>query len=163
PEAKVAQFTADTNPHIWGENAWLWPSMRMDILTRINLGQHGDVDSEHKSSAGGWTMLRAKPRGGVKTRTGSGSLISRMREEDKFSAGGWIMLRAKPGGGVKTGTGSGSLLSRMGDEDRRGGAGWEIYQEGGRFTLNLVSAPPESLVEIPEPKAERKKSAKAGN
>jgi mono/diheme cytochrome c family protein len=129
PDAKVAQFTADTNPLVWGENAWLWPSMRMDILTRINLGQHGDVDSG-----------------------------------DKFSAGGWIMLRAKPGGGVKTGTGSGSLLSRMGDEHRRGGAGWEIYQDGGRFTLNLVSGPPESLIDIPEPKAAaRKKSTEAGN
>ncbi|MBL9211234.1 MAG: DUF1553 domain-containing protein [Opitutaceae bacterium] len=106
PDARVKTFQADTNPLIWGENTWLWPSMRMDIFTRINLGELGDVDAG-----------------------------------DKFSAGGWLMLRAKPGGGVRTGTGSGSLLSRMGDDERRGGAGWEIYQDGGRFSINLVPAP----------------------
>ena len=36
PDAKVAAFKADTNPLIWGENTWFWPSMRMDILSRIN-------------------------------------------------------------------------------------------------------------------------------
>jgi hypothetical protein len=128
PNAKVKEFTADTNPLVWGENAWLWPSMRMDIFTRINLGDEGNVEAD-----------------------------------EKFSAGGWIMLRAKPGGGVRTGTGSGSLLSRMGDEKRRGGAGWEIYQDGGRFTLNLVPGPAEEVMENPAPKSPAtKKSAKAG-
>jgi mono/diheme cytochrome c family protein len=126
PKAKVTEFKADTNPLVWGENAWLWPSMRMDIFTRINLGALGDVEAN-----------------------------------EKFSAGSWLMLRAKPGGGVRTGTGSGSLLSRMGDEERRGGAGWEIYQDGGRFTINLVPGPAEDLVEIPAPKMANKKKAGA--
>src|ERR1051325_420450 len=28
PGAKVKEFKADTNPLVWGENSWLWPSMR---------------------------------------------------------------------------------------------------------------------------------------
>ena len=103
PTAAIRDFKADTNPLVWGENTWLWPSMRMEIFTRLPLGNLGDVDAG-----------------------------------DKFSGGGWLYLRAKPGGGVKGGTGSGTLLSRMGDEKHNGGAGWEIYQEGGKFTVNLV-------------------------
>lgn len=104
PGAALKEFKADTNPLVWGENTWLWPSMRMEIFTRIPLGNIGDVDAG-----------------------------------EKFSAGGWLELRAKPGGGAKTGTGSGSLFARMGDDKRKGGAGWEIYQEGGKFTVNFVA------------------------
>ncbi len=89
PGAKVKEFKADTNPLVWGENTWLWPSMRMDILTRINLGDHGDVDAGSKFSAGGWLMLRAKPGGGVRTGTGSGSLFSRMGDAKRQGGAGW--------------------------------------------------------------------------
>ena len=109
PNAPLKQFKADTNPLVWGENTWLWPSMRMEIFTRVALGNLGDVEAD-----------------------------------EKFSAGGWLMLRAKPGGGAKTGTGSGALLARMGDEQRRGGAGWDIYQDGGKFTVDLVADAAES-------------------
>jgi mono/diheme cytochrome c family protein len=89
PTAKVKEFTADTNPLVWGENAWLWPSMRMDIFTRINLGELGDVEASDKFSAGGWIMLRAKPGGGVRTGTGSGALLARMGDEDRRGGAGW--------------------------------------------------------------------------
>ncbi len=89
PGAKVTEFKADTNPLIWGENTWLWPSMRMDIMTRLRLGNHGDVDLSDKFSAGGWIMLRAKPGGGVRTGTGNGSLLARMGDESRRSGAGW--------------------------------------------------------------------------
>ncbi|MBL9200696.1 MAG: DUF1549 domain-containing protein, partial [Opitutaceae bacterium] len=89
PKAKVAQFKADTNPLLWGENSWLWPSMRMDIFTRLNLGDHGNVEASDKFSAGGWLMLRAKPGGGVRTGTGSGSLLSRMGDAKRRDGAGW--------------------------------------------------------------------------
>lgn len=89
PGAKVAEFKADTNPLVWGENSWLWPSMRMDIFTRINLGDHGDVDATDKFSAGGWLMLRAKPGGGVRTGTGNGSLLARMGDAKRKGGAGW--------------------------------------------------------------------------
>ncbi len=89
PGAKVAQFKADTNPLVWGENSWLWPSMRMDILTRLNLGDQGDVEAGEKFSTGGWLMLRAKPGGGVRTGTGNGSLLARMGDEKRRGGAGW--------------------------------------------------------------------------
>ncbi len=89
PGAKVAEFKADTNPLVWGENTWFWPSMRMDILSRINLGDHGDVEAGDKFSAGGWLMLRAKPGGGVRTGTGSGALLARMGDEKRKQGAGW--------------------------------------------------------------------------
>ena len=89
PGAKITEFKAEINPLIWGENSWLWPSMRMDIMTRVRLGGLGDVDAGDKFSAGGWLMLRAKPGGGVRTGTGSGSLLSRMGDEKRKSGAGW--------------------------------------------------------------------------
>ncbi|MDO8538895.1 MAG: DUF1553 domain-containing protein [Opitutaceae bacterium] len=89
PSARIKTFKADTNPLIWGENSWLWSSMRMDIFTRLNLGGTGDVEAGEKFSAGGWIMLRAKPGGGVRTGTGSGSLLARMGDEKRHAGAGW--------------------------------------------------------------------------
>ena len=89
PDAKIKEFKADTNPLVWGENSWLWPSMRMDIFTRLALGNSGDVDAGDKFSAGGWLMLRAKPGGGVKSGTGSGTLLSRMGDDKRKGGAGW--------------------------------------------------------------------------
>ena len=89
PKAAVREFKADTNPLIWGENTWLWPSMRMDIHTRLKLGGMGDVEANDKFSTGGWIMLRAKPGGGVRTGTGNGSLLARMGDDKRRGGAGW--------------------------------------------------------------------------
>ena len=89
PGAKVAPFKADTNPPVWGENSWLWRSMRMDIFTRLNLGDLGNVEANEKFSAGSWLMLRASPGGGVKSGTGNGTLLSRMGDEKRHGGAGW--------------------------------------------------------------------------
>lgn len=89
PGAKVTDFKADTNPLIWGENSWLWSSMRMDILSRIRLGGTGDVEAGEKFSAGSWLMLRAKPGGGVKTGTGNGAVLARMGDDKRKGGAGW--------------------------------------------------------------------------
>ncbi|MEY2881590.1 MAG: hypothetical protein RLZZ15_3970 [Verrucomicrobiota bacterium] len=89
PGAKLAAFKADTNPLVWGENTFLWPSMRMDIFTRLPLGDLGDVDAGDKFSAGGWIMLRAKPGGGARTGTGSGALLARMGDAKRRGGAGW--------------------------------------------------------------------------
>jgi hypothetical protein len=93
PGAKVPSFQADTNPLIWGENSWLWPSMRMDIQTRLSLGDHGDVDAGDRFSAGGWIMLRAKPGGGVRTGTGNGTLLARMGDAKRRGGAGWDLAQ----------------------------------------------------------------------
>jgi len=93
PAAKIKEFKADTNPLVWGESTWMWPSMRMDIFTRVRLGDLGDVEANDKFSAGGWLMLRAKPGGGVRTGTGSGSLLSRMGDETRKGGAGWDLYQ----------------------------------------------------------------------
>lgn len=93
PGAKITEYKAETNPLVWGENSWFWPSMRMDIFTRVRLGDLGDVEANEKFSAGGWLMLRAKPGGGVRTGTGSGSLLARMGDETRNGGAGWDLYQ----------------------------------------------------------------------
>lgn len=91
PLAKVEYFKADTNPLLWTETNWLWPAMRMDINTRISLGDQGDVGADQAFSAGSWIMLRDKPGGNAITRggTGNGSLIARMGDSKRRGGAGW--------------------------------------------------------------------------
>ncbi len=93
PGATLTEFKADTNPLIWGENSWLWPSMRMDIFTRVRLGDLGDVESNEAFSAGGWIFLRASPGGGVRSGTGNGSLLARMGESSVRKGAGWDLYQ----------------------------------------------------------------------
>ncbi len=93
PGARQPTVKADTNPLVWGENSWLWQSMRMDIFSRINLGGLGNVDLADKFSAGSWLMLRAKPGGGVRTGTGSGALLARMGDEKRKGGAGWEIFQ----------------------------------------------------------------------
>jgi hypothetical protein len=92
PAAAVKEFKADTNPLVWGEDSWLWPSMRMDILSRLRLGTLGDVEADEKFSAGGWLMLRLKP-GNIDT--GDGSLFSRMGDAKRRDGAGWEIYQEK--------------------------------------------------------------------
>jgi mono/diheme cytochrome c family protein len=93
PFAQVTEFKAETNPLVWGENSWLWPSMRMDIFTRLRLDGLGEVEAYDAFSAGGWIMLRASPGGGVSTGTGSGSLLGRMGDPDRRGGAGWDLYQ----------------------------------------------------------------------
>jgi len=90
PNAGVASFKADTNPLVWGENALFWPSMRMDIASQLPLGQVGTVDGSQAFSGGGWVLRRQKVGGGS---TGSGALISRMRETGSKQTQGWELYQ----------------------------------------------------------------------
>lgn len=90
PGAKQAEFKADTNPLVWGETTWLWPSMRMDIQTHLSLGGSGDVEADEPFSAGGWVMLREKP--GYIT-TGDGALLARMGDDKQSGGAGWEIYK----------------------------------------------------------------------
>jgi hypothetical protein len=88
PGAKIASYTADTNPLVWGEKVWYWPTMRMDITSNLALPDMGDYEANEKFSCGMWVNLRIKTGGGT---TGDGSLISRMGSPDQDSNRGWDM------------------------------------------------------------------------
>lgn len=90
--ALPATFKADTNPLVWGESSWFWPSARFDIFTRLPLGLTGDVDTQEAFSAGGWFMPRARPGGGG---TGDGTLLSRFHSPEKGTGRGWEIFFEK--------------------------------------------------------------------
>lgn len=89
PNAVIKEFKADTNPLIWGETTWLWTSMRMDINSRLSLGDIGNIEADNAFSVGGWIMLRLDVAGAT---TGSGTLIARMGNEKD---GGWSIYQDK--------------------------------------------------------------------
>ena len=92
PGATVSAYKAETNPIVWGENTWLWPSMRMDMLTRLKMPTLGDVEFNEAFSAGGWIMLRLKPGNG---NTGDGSVLSRMGDSSVAGGAGWELYYDK--------------------------------------------------------------------
>ena len=92
PHAATATFKAETNPFVWGETSWFWPSVRFDIFTRLPLGQAGDVEADDAFSAGGWFMPRAKPGG---SGTGDGTILSRFSNPEKGPARGWEIFFEK--------------------------------------------------------------------
>ena len=89
PAASPPFYTADTNPLIWGENIWFWPSMRMDISTNLRFPGLGDFEADQGFSASMWTLLRVKPSD---TTTGNGALISRMGDASMGANRGWDMF-----------------------------------------------------------------------
>ncbi len=89
PGAKTSSYQADTNPLIWGEQIWFWPSARMDISTNLTMPDQGDFESDQGFSGSMWTMLRLKPANGT---TGNGALISRMGDDRNDGHRGWDMF-----------------------------------------------------------------------
>lgn len=77
PHAQPASFSFSTaSKPLWGETTWLWPDVRFDTATRLDLGQVADFEGNQPFSAGGWFMVRAVPNiRAVKIR---GSLLSKM-------------------------------------------------------------------------------------
>lgn len=86
PNARAATYSVTTNPPVWCEDNWLWPSMRMDINSRLAMPDEGDFESDQPFTFASWTMLRLSP---ANAQTGDGSLISRMGDEKHDNNRGW--------------------------------------------------------------------------
>jgi hypothetical protein len=76
PNAQPASFPIGKSKPEWGETTWLWPDFRMDVNTRVILGQTGDYEWNQAFSSGGWLMLRTAPN--YTLENASGALISKM-------------------------------------------------------------------------------------
>lgn len=88
PEYAGEEFIAQASPLIWGEHSLLWEGMRMDMNTRLPLGNHGDFEADEAFSVGGWFMTRQKPGGGGR-RASTGALLSRMGGPGENKFRGW--------------------------------------------------------------------------
>jgi Protein of unknown function (DUF1553)/Protein of unknown function (DUF1549)/Planctomycete cytochrome C/Concanavalin A-like lectin/glucanases superfamily len=76
PQADPKSFPIGKFKPQWGETTWLWPDMRMDTSTRVELGQIGDFQWNQPFSSGGWFMLRSAPN--FTSSKVAGALISKM-------------------------------------------------------------------------------------
>jgi len=65
--------------------------------------------------------------------------------DQAFSAGTWTMLRLSPSNSI---TGDGSLLSRMGGPERNAHRGWDLFVEGNKLIVHIVSHWPESAIRV---------------
>jgi hypothetical protein len=70
---------------IWGEETWLWPSLRFEAGTKLELPNIGDYEKDQPFSGGGWFQIRFNPTaiGDVN----SGSLMSRL--DNSHGSRGW--------------------------------------------------------------------------
>jgi len=90
PGAKTVSYKADTNPLVWGESVWYWPTARMDITTNLTMPDQGDFEWNEGFSGSMWLNLRLKTGN---ANTGKvGSLISRMGDDSKDGHRGWDMF-----------------------------------------------------------------------
>ncbi|RYD67419.1 MAG: DUF1553 domain-containing protein, partial [Verrucomicrobiaceae bacterium] len=89
PGAKTKNYKVDTNPLVWGENSWLWPSMRMDISSKLPLPDQGDFEVDQPFSLSFWTMARMKT---ANIDTGNGGIVSRMGDSARMNHRGWDLF-----------------------------------------------------------------------
>ncbi len=92
PGAKSASFKAATNPLVWGEDVWFWPTVRMDIATDLAMPDVGDFEANEGFSASMWVNLRMKTSN---LTTGDGSLIAKMGDATMDGHRGWDMFMDK--------------------------------------------------------------------
>jgi hypothetical protein len=76
PHPRQASFAIGRFKPQWGETTWLWPDLRMDASTHIELGQTGDYEASQAFSSGGWFMVRSAPNYTLDNATGA--LLSKM-------------------------------------------------------------------------------------
>ena len=75
PAPKTVKFAGPAP--VWGEETWLWPSLRFEAATKLEIPDAGDFERDQPFSAGGWFQVRFNPTaiGDVNI----GSLMSRMQ------------------------------------------------------------------------------------
>ncbi|GAA5481436.1 DUF1553 domain-containing protein [Haloferula sargassicola] len=86
PDAETAAYPVLTNPLVWGEDVWFWPSMRMDIASRIPMPDQGDFEADDAFTVSMWARLRLKP-GNISS--GNGALIAKMGGDADEHYRGW--------------------------------------------------------------------------
>lgn len=87
PEAKVKTVAATESPVIWGEGIWLWPYMRMDTTTRLDLPDAGDVDSNQPFTVSFWLRPDLRPLESKDAKQPSGVIVARANAKE--NSRGW--------------------------------------------------------------------------
>ena len=87
PLAKFRSISATESPVIWGEGIWLWPYMRMDTTTRLDLPDAGDVEANQPFTVSLWLRPDLRPLDSKDLKQPNGVIVA--RANDKEDARGW--------------------------------------------------------------------------
>lgn len=87
PDAKVKTASATESPVIWGEGIWLWPYMRMDTTTRLDLPDAGDVESNQPFTLSFWLRPDLRPLESKDAKLPTGVIIARANAKE--DSRGW--------------------------------------------------------------------------
>jgi hypothetical protein len=77
PAPKFTSATATESPVIWGEGTWLWPYMRMDISTRLDLPDVGDIERNQPFTVAFWLRPDLRPLESKDAKKPDGVILSR--------------------------------------------------------------------------------------
>ena len=87
PEAKLRTVSATESPVIWGEGILLWPYMRMDTTTRLDLPDAGDVEANEPFSVAFWLRPDLRPLESKDAKQPTGVILA--RADGKQGSRGW--------------------------------------------------------------------------
>ena len=81
PAPKPASASATESPVIWGEGIWLWPYMRMDISTRLDLPDVGDIERDQPFTVAFWLRPDLHPLESKDKSRPDGVILARANSE----------------------------------------------------------------------------------
>jgi hypothetical protein len=82
PAGRTTSATATESPVIWGEGIWLWPYMRMDISTRLDLPDVGDIERDQPFTVAFWLRPDLHPLESKDTKKPDGVILARANAEE---------------------------------------------------------------------------------
>ncbi len=91
PNAQSRTIATTGSPIIWGEGTWFWPYMRMDVSTKLEAPDAGDVDTSDPFTVATWVRPYLRPLEAKDKKRPSGVFLSRADAGQKQR--GW-QLRA---------------------------------------------------------------------
>ena len=94
PNATPQSVSATESPVIWGEGIWLWPYMRMDTSTRLDLPDAGDFEKDQPFSVAFWLRPDLRPLESKDAKKPDGVILA--RADSKDGSKGW-QLRINEG------------------------------------------------------------------
>ena len=87
PAPKPASATATESPVIWGEGTWLWPYMRMDISTRLDFPDVGDMEWNQPFTVAFWLRPDLRPLDSKDLKKPDGVILARASADE--GSRGW--------------------------------------------------------------------------
>ena len=87
PAAKPQNVSTTESPVIWGEGIWLWPYMRMDTTTRLDLSGAGDVDRNQPFTIAFWLRPDLRPLESKDAKLPNGVIVARANAKE--DSRGW--------------------------------------------------------------------------